>query len=125
MLQFTQKNVESYFKSYSSTIFMMDGQNNKNIDIFHSHVLVRWKNDLNDFYNIIDRYQYLENVYLHNKLNATKEEVDDKVNYKLDDIYGKLVYFDLEKTYKSSKSFELASLLVEKIQEHITKQISS
>jgi len=28
--------------------------------------------------------------------------------------------FDLEKTYKSSKSFELAAYLVEKIQEHIS-----
>ena len=121
-LQYIQKTLESYFKSFSSTIFINDGKKTSNIDNFHCHIVIRKKGDMNEkFTNTINTTDDLnlktnKNDYTE-KENKEQQIIKNEIGHdRNDDIYKYLFNFELK---IDDIDCNYAISLVESIQRHI------
>lgn len=112
-IQFVQKILEKYYCCNSSTISVIDGNSNSNIENFHTHLIIRSKDDVKYFHR-------------DSSLNDEEKQLDNNDNgqdkYNNDHIYNLILNYNFnveceDKNIELSKSLNLVS----SIQNYITQ----
>ncbi len=117
-MQYVQKTLENYYKTFSSTIFVVDGLSVGNINCFHAHIVVRRPNDIKEFYS---------NKITSNKLDdensSSKSDLFENIDYeKSDVIYDLLSNYEIVIRYsEDNKDLLKAFELIDSIQNSIIK----
>lgn len=119
ILQFVQKTLENYYKSFSSTIVLNNDNRKGSIDCFHSHIIVRKPNDIKEYYSDKIKRDKDDN-------SSSKSDLFDNIDYENNDcIYDLISNFELSLHYsEENKNLFKAFDLIESIQNHIIKSSS-